>query len=118
MTHVTHFAVNVYVYEKYKMPIDSHSILRQVRHVSSSPWRRWLAQADISDDPEGDLIADLQYEARQTRKTRPLGLMPDTFRSLGEFIEYLELNNACSGAIDAAPAVWAQYRSYLATSSP
>jgi hypothetical protein len=60
----------------------------------------WLAHAHISDDPIGDLIADLQRDRRT----------PASISSCAALRRYLRSRRACRAALHAAPKVWHQYR--------
>jgi hypothetical protein len=59
----------------------------------------WLAVANVTDDPAGDLIDDLR---RDTRK-------PADIPSRAELRRYLRLRRACREAIRAVPTVWRRF---------
>jgi hypothetical protein len=66
--------------------------------IGPRPFSEWLAQAQITDDPEGDLIGDLRSET------------PPTFASAAELRRYLRDRRACRECLAVAPKVWRRYR--------
>jgi hypothetical protein len=66
-----------------------------------TPNERWLRVARVTDDPAGDLIADMRADRRLP------ALFPGSMRA------YLKSLNACSGALEAVPIVWRRYQSFL-----
>jgi hypothetical protein len=63
----------------------------------------WLKHARTTDDPAGDLIADMKAD-------RNLPLRNVT--SFGALRSYLISKNACHGAIEAAQVVCRRYRAW------
>jgi hypothetical protein len=59
---------------------------------------QWLKRARATDDPEGDLVADL----RRSPDLRDFGSMQDLWG-------FLALRGACPEALDAVPGVWRRY---------
>jgi hypothetical protein len=66
-------------------------------------FRTFLTQAEVTDDPAGDLIADM-------RSDRDL---PDV-QDIRAARFYLRDRGACQGAIDALPDVWWRYVKWCA----
>ena len=64
---------------------------------------RWLRHAGITEDPAGDLIADMRRVAD----------LPALFGNIEEMRSYLRSRNACREAMAAAPIVWRRYRKWL-----
>lgn len=64
----------------------------------------WLASARVTDDPAGDLIADMRREQET---------MPSIFKNIREMRAYLVSRRACPDAMEAVPAVWRRYSSWL-----
>ena len=71
--------------------------------------RAWLKHARTTDDPAGDLIADMRHEVR-----RDPASIPRLFGNVGEMRGYLRQQGACREALDAVPVVWRRYSSWLA----
>jgi hypothetical protein len=61
-------------------------------------FKRWLAEAQITDDAEGDLISDMKSDRS----------LPD-FRDLKEMQAYLWGDMACYEAVNASGAIWRRY---------
>jgi hypothetical protein len=64
---------------------------------------RWLAAARNTDDPAGDLIADMRRDPA----------LPGLFSNVGEMRSYLQRKGACAEALAALPVVWRRYRHWL-----
>jgi hypothetical protein len=62
--------------------------------------KRWLARARITDDPAGDLIADMRRDPD----------VPSRFDSIEAMRSYLHRKGACRAALAAVPLVWRRYR--------
>ncbi len=67
----------------------------------------WLALARATDDPEGDLIADMRAELRRGAD------LPAVFSNKAEMLNYLRSRGACREALAAVPGVWRRYRNWL-----
>ena len=63
-------------------------------------FRTWLRSQRDRDDPVGDLAQDFERDGETKGRA---------FRSVGGFIEYLEAQGACDGAIEAAKSAWKEY---------
>ena len=63
----------------------------------------WLTAARVTDDPAGDLIADMRRD-----KT-----IPSLFGNIREMRSHLRLRGACPEALAAVPVVWRRYKSWL-----
>jgi hypothetical protein len=72
-----------------------------------TPTAAFLARAHITDNPEGDLIADMRSELRRGAD------MPEIFHSQRELQAYLSGKGACPEALAAVPGVWQRYRRWL-----
>jgi hypothetical protein len=72
-----------------------------------TPTAAFLLRARVTNDPEGDLIADMRDDLRRH------GAMPRLFPNIEALRAYLYSRNACPGALDAAPGVWRRYRQWL-----
>jgi hypothetical protein len=72
-----------------------------------TPTAAFLACARATDNPEGDLIADMRRELRAGVD------MPEVFHSQRELQSYLRGKGACAEALAAVPGVWRRYRSWL-----
>ena len=72
-----------------------------------TPTAAWLACARLTDDPEGDLIADMRGELRRGVE------LPALFANKAELHSYLISRSACQGALNAVPGVWRRYRQWL-----
>jgi hypothetical protein len=66
--------------------------------------KTWLATALITDDPAGDLIADMRREQET---------MPSLFKNIRDMRAYLVSRRACPEALAAVPAVWRRYSKWL-----
>jgi hypothetical protein len=64
---------------------------------------KWLAQTTITDDPVGDLIADMQRDVRQ-------GVTIPSFNNIGDMRAVLCSRNACDEALATVPAAWRRYK--------
>jgi hypothetical protein len=62
--------------------------------------RQWLARARITDNPEGDLIADMRADPD----------IPPLFHNIDEMRGYLARKGACIPAMEAVRKVWPRYR--------
>jgi hypothetical protein len=69
---------------------------------------RWLKSARITDNPEGDLIADMRREFRHHPER-----FPRLFANIGEMRSHLKWQGACREAMQAAPGVWRRYKTWL-----
>ncbi|HEY5125751.1 MAG TPA: hypothetical protein VIJ35_00360 [Bradyrhizobium sp.] len=67
----------------------------------------WLSRAHVTDDPEGDLIADMRSELRRGSD------MPALFPNMASMREYLRRQGACPEALAAVPGVWQRYRNWV-----
>lgn len=74
-----------------------------VADTQNTPVRAWLARARITDDPEGDFIADMRGERD----------LPYLFRNIEHMRTYLWLRGACFEAQAAVPGVWRRYDRWL-----
>lgn len=69
--------------------------------TATMSWTKaWLAVAKRSDDPEGDLIADMARDPN----------IPILFHNIESMRAYLHDKGACREAIAAVPRVWRRYR--------
>jgi hypothetical protein len=66
--------------------------------------KQWLAHARITDDPAGDLIADMRREQET---------MPSLFKNIREMRAYLVSRRACPEALEAVSTVWRRYSSWI-----
>jgi hypothetical protein len=64
---------------------------------------RWLAAARSTNDPAGDLIADMRRESD----------VPPLFANIREMRSYLRKKGACAEAMAAVSIVWRRYRNWL-----
>lgn len=62
--------------------------------------KAWLANARITDDPVGDVIADLKRDPN----------VPRLFHNAEEMRNYIRSRQGCREAIAAVSAVWKRYR--------
>jgi hypothetical protein len=60
----------------------------------------WLARERITDNTEGDLIADMRNDID----------LPSLFPNIAAMREYLRSRGACPEALAAVPRVWRRYR--------
>jgi hypothetical protein len=67
----------------------------------------WLSRARATDDPEGDLIADMRSELRRGVD------VPALFPNMASMRHYLRDRGACPEALAAVPGVWRRYRSWV-----
>jgi hypothetical protein len=67
----------------------------------------WLSCARVTDNPEGDLIADMRAELRRGAD------MPGSFRNIVEMRGYLRSRGACREVLAAVPGVWRRYRNWV-----
>jgi hypothetical protein len=65
--------------------------------------KEWLHYARRTDDPAGDLIADMARDRD----------LPPLFRNIGHMRSYLQQEGACREALDAVPVVWRRYNGWL-----
>jgi hypothetical protein len=65
--------------------------------------KTWLAKSRITDDPAGDLMADMRRDAA----------LPPLFRNIREMRAYLVSRGGCPEALQAIPVVWRRYSSWL-----
>jgi hypothetical protein len=73
-----------------------------------TPVQRWLGAARVTDDPAGDLIADM----RRDMLARP-DEFPRLFGGVRSMRAHLEKRNASVEAHAAVPVVWRRYRAWL-----
>jgi hypothetical protein len=66
-------------------------------------FKMFLSTARITDDIQGDLIADM-------KRARDL---PNDFGESDQLRRYLRDRRACDGAVDAVAGVWRRYRAWL-----
>lgn len=79
-------------------------------HQNTAPTSQtaaWLSRARITDDPEGDLIADMRAELRRGAD------IPGLFPNVAAMRAYLRSRGACPEALAAVPGVWRRYRKWL-----
>lgn len=106
----------VVVNENYDHALGANSCLKLTTHGANSksvsadrmddamtPTERFLAKARCTEDPAGDLIADMRRDAN----------VPRLFASIGEMRDYLVSRSACREALEAVPVVWRRYRGFL-----
>lgn len=67
----------------------------------------WLTRAHVTDDPEGDLIADMRAELRRGAE------VPALFPNMVSMQDYLRSRGACPEALAAVPGVWRRYRRWV-----
>jgi YozE SAM-like fold len=58
--------------------------------------KNWLASARITDDPMGDLIADMRRDPN----------IPSLFKNIDAMRDYLRTKGACREAIAVVPKLW------------
>jgi hypothetical protein len=75
--------------------------------TAKTPTMVWLERARITDDPEGDLIADMRAEMNAGRA------VPDLGDLIGKIHAHLRLRNACEGAHHAVGGVRRRFRRWL-----
>jgi uncharacterized protein YozE (UPF0346 family) len=63
-------------------------------------FRVWLAQARITDTPQGDLIADMRDDLK----------IPNSFADIEELRSYLRSRGTRHGTMAAVASVWRLYR--------
>jgi hypothetical protein len=73
------------------------------------PFAQWAAKR--TDNPAGDLVADLRDDS-YSRQSRGESL--PYFTSAQGVREYIESHGACDGAVQAVPKVWKRYESHCA----
>lgn len=72
--------------------------------MSEKSWvKEWLSVARVTDDPAGDLIADMRL-ARD---------LPPIFKNKEAMRGYLRCKGACREAIAAVDDVWPRYRRWM-----
>jgi hypothetical protein len=74
-----------------------------LRDKSMTKVQQWLAASQITDNPAGDLIADMRSDQQ----------LPDFFRSRSQMENYLMRRGACQAALDVVPEVWRRYRNWV-----
>jgi len=74
------------------------------------PWRdapnytrQWLKRAKITDDPEGDLIADMRTDPD----------IPHLFINRKRMRDYVRFKAGDPAILAAVPGVWRRYRKWL-----
>jgi hypothetical protein len=73
-------------------------------HPRDTHWvKEWLYYARRTDDPAGDLIADLARDRD----------LPPLFRNIDHMRSFLQQRMACREALDAVPIVWRRYNRWL-----
>jgi hypothetical protein len=87
-------------------------------HVPGSPYEKagyilrkrkptttqaWLAAAQITDDPAGDVIADMRRDPD----------IPALFKNIDAMRDYLRTKGACREALAALPIVWRRHQGWL-----
>jgi YozE SAM-like fold len=65
--------------------------------------KNWLAVTRITEDPAGDLIADMRTDPN----------IPHLFSSRDAMRDYVRSKGACRQALAAVPIVWRRYKSWL-----
>jgi hypothetical protein len=65
--------------------------------------KAWLAKARITNNPEGDLIADMRRDPD----------IPRLFRSRAEMRDYIKGKGACREALLVVTKVWLRYRRFV-----
>jgi hypothetical protein len=75
------------------------------RKVWKMNWTKaWLAEAKVTDNPVGDLIADMRRDADPK--------LPEDFPSVSHLKSYLYLRGACREALAVARTAWRRYRAW------
>jgi hypothetical protein len=64
--------------------------------------KNWLASTRITDDPMGDLIADMRTDPG----------IPPLFKNIDAMRDYLRSKGACREALAIVPRVWRRYQSW------
>jgi hypothetical protein len=67
----------------------------------------WLVRARVTDDPEGDLIADMRSELRRSVE------VPALFPNMAAMRDYLVGRGASREVLAAVPGVWRRYRRWV-----
>ena len=70
--------------------------------------RAWLEAARRTDDPAGDLIADMRRDFERNPAD-----FPRLFPSITAMRAYLRAKGACHEAMRAVPVVWRRYAKWL-----
>jgi hypothetical protein len=74
----------------------------------NTPVSRWLKAARVTDTPEGDLIADTQFDFKMHAEQ-----FPALFSNRAQMRDFLKDRRACKEALQAIPGVWRRYRNWL-----
>src|SRR6266446_5954487 len=102
ITHYAHYALSNGVH--CARARESPSKVRNVRNVrNGQATRRWVAKARITDDPAGDLIADMRRDPA----------LPGLFPNIQAMRDHLRRRGACREALAAVPVVWRRYRNWM-----
>lgn len=65
--------------------------------------RKWLESMGVTDDPEGDLVADMLRDPD----------LPPLFLSMKMMRNYILDHGGCREAVEAVPGVWQRYKKRL-----
>jgi hypothetical protein len=76
--------------------------------MQRSNWtREFLKRARLTNDPAGDLVADMRV-AMECRKN-----VPSLFCSKREMEDYVRREGGCDKAIEACSDLWPRYRRFV-----
>jgi hypothetical protein len=73
----------------------------------SDRFAEWLERARVTDDPEGDFVADMRADMRINSDR------PQTFTSLRALRCYVSLRGGDREVLAAVSAAWRRYRRWL-----